>query len=326
MTLQPSPRTKHLLAFVAVLAVIASMTFVLTRDGAPIFGDAGGPEMALVIVDQPDACQNQVCAFDRGSSFTLGVEVTTAPSNGYISLNTYVLHGPDLTYEPRPASTDEILWPDCETSIALRGTPNVLLPPPGVWDQAVSHGCATGVVATPPSDFVGMVVEFDLICSQEPSRTDVIQLPFDEFPFESPAGTNGAVFIEPSAANIIPKLTGLTIFCGEPPTPTPTPSVTPGGPSLTPTPTTTPTPTSTPTVTETPIQPTATATLPSALPCGDVNGDRLVNSQDALWVLWYVTNTIPFLQFPSDVDGDGFTGPMDALFILWIELNLYICR
>ena len=52
----------------------------------------------------------------------------------------------------------------------------------------------------------------------------------------------------------------------------------------------------------------------------------MVNSQNALWVLWLATGVIDFLPFPDDLDEDGTTGPIDAVLILQIEANLYICR
>ena len=130
-----------------------------------------------------------------------------------------------------------------------------------------------------------------------------------------------------------PKLTNRTITGGGPPQQTPLPTITPGGPS--PTPAATPTPTmdvtatpasdvtATPTPTVTPEQVTPT---PVPRPCGDVNGDGVVNSQDALWVLWLASGVIQFVPFPDDLSGDGVVGPIDALLILQIEANLFICR
>ena len=68
------------------------------------------------------------------------------------------------------------------------------------------------------------------------------------------------------------------------------------------------------------------STVLTELPGGDVNGGFMVDSQDALWVLWFASNQIIHLPFPGDIDGDGITGPVDALYILWITLNLYLCR
>jgi hypothetical protein len=105
--------------------------------------------------------------------------------------------------------------------------------------------------------------------------------------------------------------------------PTPTPTNTTTGPTPTPTntttgPTATRTPTSTlggPTATRTP---TRTPTQPAGTLRGDANGDGLLDSQDALWILWAVANRLPSVPNPSKADwnGDGMLTALDALGIL----------
>jgi hypothetical protein len=118
---------------------------------------------------------------------------------------------------------------------------------------------------------------------------------------------------------------------GPTPTPsnTPTPTHTVSGP--TPTPSNTPTPTNTttgPTATRTPTStlggptatrtPTRTPTQPAGTLRGDANGDGLLDSQDALWILWAVANRLPSVPNPSKADwnGDGMLTALDALGIL----------
>jgi hypothetical protein len=56
---------------------------------------------------------------------------------------------------------------------------------------------------------------------------------------------------------------------------------------------------------------------------GDMNGDGIVNSGDALEVLTYATGaTIPHSPTPGDVDGDGVTGARDALIMLASGIQL----
>ena len=112
----------------------------------------------------------------------------------------------------------------------------------------------------------------------------------------------------------------------------PTPTITPT-PTRTPTPTSTPTPTATapPAATPTPTS-TATATstsTPTSTPTpqhalGDVNGDGIVDSQDALWVLWFEAGFIDSLDFPqaADVNEDGLVNSQDALFILQFDAGM----
>jgi len=102
------------------------------------------------------------------------------------------------------------------------------------------------------------------------------------------------------------------------PTPTSTPTQTPTNtPTQTPTSTPSQTPTNTPTPTETP-QP---ATL------GDVNGDRLVDSTDALIILSadVGTNTSQFCPMNcGDVNGDGYIDSTDALIVLSYDVGMSV--
>jgi len=267
------------------------------------------------------------CPVGTGETFKLGVEIIRGPDDGYILAQTSVFYGNAITYDFSPATADEIVWPDCEAATALKSQIDQRIPrpapggPPINTEELVSHGCLTGLLPPqPPSDFVGLFLEIALTCSSQDSDNMIELLPYvpPPLPDGTIAGTSGTQFTTPGALQIIPKVNELSIFCGTPPTPTPTLTRTPGGP--TDTPTATPTPTVTPSPTVTP-----TATFVSLIACGDVNGDRRVNAEDALWVLWLSTNMIQFLPFPGDVDGDGVTGPLDALFILWIELGMYRC-
>ena len=336
MSIFPSKPITHFLSFAAVLAAIAGAVLLLARDTQTTSGIDGGPEMRLVVVEPEGACDaDGVCQFAELSEFTLGVEIVEAPEQGYIEAASYIFYGSDITYDPAARSAaEEIVWPECDSAIALRSQIDRTRPAAGVGgsntDEAVNHGCLTGFFPPlPVSSYVGILLEILLTCSEGPSLSEIELLPVgDPVP-----GTSGAKFkfIDPADINltgvtIIPKLSGLTVRCGEPPTPTPTATITPGGPTLTPLPS--PTPSATPTVTPTPTMPleSPTPTVISVLPCGDVNGDFMVDSQDALWVLWFASNQIIHLPFPGDIDGDGITGPVDALYILWIALNLYLCR
>lgn len=334
MSIRPNKRITHLLSFAAVLAAIAGAVLLLARDTQTTSGIDGGPEMRLVIVEPEGACDaNGVCQFGFLTEFTLGVEIVEAPEQGYVEAASFIFYGSDITYDPtvRPGS-EEIVWPDCDTAVALRAqvdNTRQAISGQDNTDEAVNHGCLTGFFPPlPHSTYVGMLVEISLTCSAEPTRNEIELLPAGG----PVASTSGAQFkylnSRGDQITVTPKLSDLTVFCGDPPTPTPTATITPGGATLTPLPTATPSVTPTPTLTPTPIPllHTPTATAISELPCGDVNGDFMVDSQDALWVLWFASNQITHLPFPVDIDGDGITGPVDALYILWIQLNLYLCR
>ncbi len=334
MSVQPGRRAKHLTAFLLGLGLLLALTLVLADQTAtPTSGFGEGPEMRLLVTDPPDVCVEGVCQLATNESFKLGVEIVRAPaadSNGdpgYIIFQSSILYGSAITYDFSPTAISEILWPNCEPATALKSQTDQRLPGLGNnTDTLVSHGCLSGIIAPPPSSFVGIGVEIVLVCSPRDSSNPIEMLPYARFSSDaSPTGTVGSLFRGPDNEDVVPKTTGLTMICGEPPTPTPGPTRTPGGPTDTVTPTpdlSTPTPS--PTATPPPVTPTATF-VSAILPCGDVNGDRRVNAEDALWVLWFSTTMIPSLPHPGDVNGDGVVDPLDALFILWIELNLFRC-
>ena len=352
MSVQPGQRGKHFTAFLLGLGLLLALTLVLvTQNATPTSGtdhpeEEDVPEMRLVIVEPADACVEDECFIGLGLPFTLGVEIVAAPDfddipssysvdcsapdtpfcppPGYVQAQTYVWFGPNITWDPASTSVaDDIAWPDCFSALAVRFqavSPNADDPPP--VSEVLAHGCATGLFPPLPiSTHVGLFSTMVLTCSPNDTR-NLIQLLPDR---SSIADSSGSLFTKPpiGALVIVPKLNNLRLFCGFPPTPTLTPTITPGGPTLTPTSTPTPTTTPTPTITPT-TTPTASPTL-SVLPCGDVNGDRQVNAEDALWLLWFSTDMIPSLPNPGDVNGDGVVDPLDALFVLWIELNLFRC-
>jgi len=124
----------------------------------------------------------------------------------------------------------------------------------------------------------------------------------------------------------------LTVSCGGGPVDTPvpttgptdtpppgeTPTNTPSGPPNTPMPTNTTGPTNTPrpaTATNTPRPATATPDIEM----GDVNGDGMIDVEDALWILWEEAG-IADVPLPenADVNDDGEIDSIDALFVLWM--------
>ena len=361
MRVQPRQRARQLSAVLVALGLLLVLTLVLASQTAtPTSGTGGEAEMRLLVTDPPGACVDDQCQLPTGATFKLGVEIVGIPpavapdcvgrvcaqdaAAGYILAQSSIFYGGDITYDPSLPAADEIRWPDCVPAAALKSQIDRRLPVvPGQpnTDELVSHGCVTGLFNPPLSVYTGLFLEITVACSPEDTINPIDLLPYTETRFATPdtiAGSNGTLFRRATGVlvdgqiqeDVHPKVNSLTVICGEPPTPTPGPSNTPGGPTET----ATPTPdlsTATPTATATPLPVTPTATFVSLIPCGDINGDRLVNAEDALWLLWLSSNTIPFLPSlpgrlnPGDVNGDGAVDPLDALFVLWIELNLFRC-
>ena len=312
---------------VAVSALVA-VAFFLAGQTQPTSAAGGGPEMRLTA----NGCAAD-CTFANDEKFTLTVEIVEGPTGGYTAAQSFIAYGPDLIYDSSVLSAaDEILWPDCESVIAVRAETGPML---------VNHGCLTGLIPPlPVSSFTGTFVEISLTCSAASSTTEIQLLPLDE---DDPvAFTSGAAFVEADGlTQVVPKVSNLSVTCGEaPPADTATPTNTPAPPATnTPCPgdvcpTETPLP---PTSTPAPATDTPTPTPVPEFQCGDVDRDGSVSVLDVLWVLWFDAGLIDFilplkdndqdsvLDLIADIDGDGVVNSIDAALILQIEAGLYSC-
>ena len=160
--------------------------------------DSGGSEMRLTA----NGCAAD-CTFANDEEFTLAVEIAAIPAGGYIGVQSVIDFGADLTYNAA-AAADEIVWPDCEPVIALSEL---------ISSTLVNHGCLTGPIPPlPVSTFAGNFVELSLTCSSGSSQTEVRLLPSGD-PI---ARTSGAAFVaEDLVTQFVPKITDLTVICGD---------------------------------------------------------------------------------------------------------------
>ena len=309
--------SKRILAFGAavVIALLAITFFMADNFTATTDAAGGGPEMVLTVKDG-GTCEGSACTVDTGADFTLSVEIVAAPAAGYVLAQSFIVYGPDLTYNIAAGAADEIVWPDCNSSVAVRQQ----LP---AVPNSVLHGCLTGLFPPlPVSSYVGNYSDLSMTCSAGTSSTEVELLPY----LEARAGTSGALFKLPDESAVTPKVSNLTVNCGAGGSPEPTvevPTATEEGPTNTPgaeTDTPTPTNTSVP-PTNTPVPPTNT---PSEQLCGDVDGNGVVNSLDALRIQFVVALLTDVLPEPdnADVNGDGMTNAVDAALILQKEAGL----
>jgi len=293
----------------ALLAVVFSMV------GTPWSTDTtsatgGGPEMNLTV---PGAdCADGKCSLEPGAPFKLALNAVGVPPEGYVLAQGWIEYGLDIRYKPAEDTENEVTWPDCETATALG---SMWLPPPGRVQttdpneaSAVSLGCLTGLIGPEPSSYVGELFTFSFNCSAEPSSTEVQLLPVGD----DRAETSGALYSLEDGTQITPKVSNLTINCGEGGGLTPTPAE-PSPTSDGSTPTDTPVQ---PTATNTSVPPTATNTPVAPDNCGDVNDDGEISSVDALFVLQFTAELLTSLPKSGDINGDGEVTAVDALFIL----------
>ncbi len=298
-------RSKKILVFgAAVVIALLAVTFFMADNFTSTTNADGETEMILTIPDGD--CTDDTCTVAHDAAFTLAVEMVTTPAE-YILAQSFVVYGPDLTYNMTEGRADEFVWPDCNDVVAVRDqldqVPNSIL-----------HGCLTGLFPPLPiSTFTGTLLELSMTCSSSDSTTEVELLPEGD----DRAGTSGALFKTPDDTGIIPKVSNLTVVCGAGvvvPTNTPGPTDTPGPATDTPGPATdTPVPTETPVPTSTPDQ-----------PCGDVNGGGDVNSVDAAIILQFTAGLISDIERlakpdNADVNGDGEVTSVDAALVLQKE-------
>ena len=271
----------------AASALVLVGAFTARLDGASAV--SGGPEMRLTA----NGCTVD-CTFATGESFTLAVDIVTAPAAGYIAVESFIDYGDVLIYDidGQPAE-DEIVWADLDIRVALRVSFGAGL---------IYHGGLSGLGSlVPVSTATGNFVEIKMTCSADDTSTQVDLLPYGD----QQTVTSGTVFVEGDLhSQVTPKVSGLVIHCGA------------GGPLDTPTPT--PTQTSTP---KPPPTPTPT-TLPPSI--GNVNCDAFVSAVDASLILQLHARLI--LELPcaesSDVNDDGRTDSVDAALVLQSSAGL----
>ena len=167
-------------------------------------------------------CSSDECNLDTGESFTLSVNVDEAPEAGYILVQSFIDYGPDLTYNMTDSIGDEVVWPDGVPDVTVRDS---------IVSDTVLHGSLTGVIPPLPlSMYEGTVFALEFQCSESFSTNNVALLPSGD----DVAGTSGAVFTTvividevDVTTQVIPKVSSVTITCGEAPEepeePTPTP-------------------------------------------------------------------------------------------------------
>ena len=187
---------------------------------------------------------NTKCEIPVGGAFTAVVEIVAGPGNGYVlaqswvdwgifdpaasedgagpgtcndgSNNDWVQDGvgdrydpdcftvSDLTYKPRQAIIDELVWPDCLDALAFETG--------GADLGFVAHTCITGLVPPPPkSAYVGRLVELDLNCSSQPTTNDLKLLAY----LQEGTETSGALFSFSAGTQTIPRVGNLTVNCVE---------------------------------------------------------------------------------------------------------------
>ncbi len=345
-------RARSAFAAAVPLALIGLMVFLAWSGGecgratahfppTPTWAEAPHPLLDFSIGidedgDTTDDCNtvgtDRQCVLSAGQQFTVTTYLNNRDYIAYGSIGVQIEYSGAIASRGRLTagpSNPGYLWPECSFQATAFNDNQ------GAGPLFENVGCAVGI-SDPDSTYTGPIAVGQFQCSA--LGAGVLQL------IHGPAET----FIsEPSTNRIhgedLTQTEALTVYCGVPKptptytptlaataTPTDTPTPTPcDGPCPTATPTRTPTPaaTDTPTPTETPTEtPTPTRT-PSPTPSrtvGDANGDRRVDSLDALWVLWYNVGVLMWLPSWDDADAnrDGVVDPLDAALILQYEAGL----
>lgn len=190
---------------VVVLGVILLLTIAAcSADGESGAGNETPPpgSAGSVMRLTANGCTSD-CAFASDEEFTLAVEIVAIPAGGYIAAQSFIDYGADLTYEAGAAG-DEIVWPDCDSAVALSAQTGPTL---------VNHGCLTGLIPPlPVSTYAGNLVELSLTCPSGSSETEVRLLPNGD-PIVL---TSGATFVgADGVTQFVPEVSDLTIICGD---------------------------------------------------------------------------------------------------------------
>ena len=219
-----------LLVAAVVAGVIVTLALGHSQAGTSLAQEANGA-MAVdcnydpADPDDPstDAGIQTNCTYLPGSSFSIAIHVTAAPTGGYTGFQSKLRWNPGVvSYLPTTDPADEALWSEC--TVVLRsnnwevyGLPSVLF---GCFPLIFSPLFDTGIVITlqfqcgaappdgmsPPNGVGGDESALTLI-SDEDDVTPVIG---------GQAGQDGTFFTDPGLQQIDPVLTGATVTCAVP--------------------------------------------------------------------------------------------------------------
>lgn len=199
---------------IALIGAAVAAVFMVGYLGQGIAQADNAASLSLSV----SGCDSDVCNLDTGESFTLTVNADDAPNDGYVLVQTFIDYGSNLTYNMADAAADEVVWPDVSSDVIVRDS---------IADGTMLIGGLTGVVPPlPVSTYEGPVFELSFTCSDSYSSTEIMQVPSGT----APAGTSGATFSNADGQSVVPKVSNVTVNCGEAPTPGPTE----GGPTALP--------------------------------------------------------------------------------------------
>lgn len=304
-------RRDLLRALPLVALLIAGVAVVSWQAGSrQSLAEAGGPGMAIAIEGGGAVCDAMPhptsCSLGLNTLFTVGVDATAPPGEGYIGFQTAIYYF-GFTYQPRPIS-DEIAWPQSALQARFPASPTGSEP-------TVDHGDLSA--ASPPfpiSNHTGRLVEIHVACPLQSTTLTLALIPYNPAVHLFGAGYKNAATGLTTAAKTTGQasldITGdgtpevmdiadsVQITCGL------------GGP--------TPTPPATSTRTRTPTL-TRTATPQGVV--GDASCDGVVNSIDAALTLQLIADLLEAFSCPANVDvnGDGRVDAIDAALILQFD-------
>ena len=177
--------------------------------------------MSIAIDGSGVDCDGDECTVDNGTDFTLTVSADTAPSEGYIGIQTQVLFN-ELIYSPTDDREEEIV-------VAEDGFPGIAVR--SVEETMVVHGATTGTSPPfTPSDYTGPIVVLAFACTDEYSRNDVELAPYAT---DNVLGSGFKLPVIGGVSANVPASDSLLVHCGVPPTPTPVPTTAGAGPTAT---------------------------------------------------------------------------------------------
>jgi hypothetical protein len=181
------------------LALIALFLAIAAGSSRPVTTEAAQANGAMAVDCNASTAGVQTsCIYNTGSTFSVQVHITEAPTNGYFAYQTKVRWSDaQIDYLPAASISTENKWPPCAFPARLDNQPG---------DPSVLHACVPSPMPSVGYTTTGALVQLQLRCQQDGS-TPITLVP------RAGDAQLGTHLLDQVGQPIDPFLAAATVYC-----------------------------------------------------------------------------------------------------------------